>query len=95
MSKKNNNEEATLKDEPCSFPGFKDSNNFYDFIYQHRDRPDLWKAAEHLINKSGPALTRIRARFVLSCATNSEVKKRAAVRMATCGPDTFSPSGMG
>jgi hypothetical protein len=93
MSKKNN-QEATLKEETCSFPGFTDSNNFYDFIYQHRERPDLWKAAEYLIDKSGPALYYTRASFVLSCAADSEVKKRAAVRMATCRPDTLSPSGM-
>ena len=93
MSKKNN-QEATLKEETCSFPGFKESNNFYDFIYQHRERPDLWKAAEPLINESGPALTWFRASFVLSCATDSVVKKRATLRMATSGYKPFSPSGM-
>jgi hypothetical protein len=53
MSKKK--EEVTLKDETCSYPGFEESNNFYDFIYQHRDSKNLLKAAESLI-ASDPAL---------------------------------------
>lgn len=87
------NHKSKLKDEACSYAGFTSSNNFYDFIYQHRDRADLWDAAAVLIQRSGPALSYVRANFVLSCATDPDVKKRAAVKMATSRSQPPSPSG--
>ncbi|MCE7887170.1 MAG: hypothetical protein DYH13_06675 [Alphaproteobacteria bacterium PRO2] len=91
MSKQRKEE---LKKETCEYPGFESSDNFYDFIYQHRERPDLWEAANFLINKSGPALYHARANFVLLCTTDSEVKKRATVKMAISELKSPSPSGM-
>ncbi|MBP7721288.1 MAG: hypothetical protein KA155_02020 [Alphaproteobacteria bacterium] len=78
MSKKK--EEVTLKDETCSYPGFEESNNFYDFIYQHRDSKNLLKAAESLI-ASDPALRLSRLKFVFICAEDPHVREKSFTEM--------------